>query len=86
MAHIHSLLHHWPPLPPVIALELLDSKYAHLYTYLVYAVQLQSESISILMYLKHLAVLYYLRLMWFLIHQMLVVTVVSLWLQFVMIN
>uniref|UniRef100_A0A7N6ADY5 Phosphatidylinositol 4-phosphate 3-kinase C2 domain-containing subunit alpha n=1 Tax=Anabas testudineus TaxID=64144 RepID=A0A7N6ADY5_ANATE len=28
MAHIHSLLHHWPPLPPVIALELLDSKFA----------------------------------------------------------
>lgn len=27
MAHIHSLLHHWPPLPPVTALELLDSKY-----------------------------------------------------------
>uniref|UniRef100_A0A3Q1GAK8 Phosphatidylinositol 4-phosphate 3-kinase C2 domain-containing subunit alpha n=1 Tax=Acanthochromis polyacanthus TaxID=80966 RepID=A0A3Q1GAK8_9TELE len=28
MAHIHSLLHHWPVLPPVIALELLDSKFA----------------------------------------------------------
>ncbi|KAK2842648.1 hypothetical protein Q5P01_012848 [Channa striata] len=28
MAHIHYLLHHWPPLPPVIALELLDSKFA----------------------------------------------------------
>ncbi|XP_023144041.2 phosphatidylinositol 4-phosphate 3-kinase C2 domain-containing subunit alpha [Amphiprion ocellaris] len=28
MAHIHSLLHHWPALPPVIALELLDSKFA----------------------------------------------------------
>ncbi|XP_029377895.1 phosphatidylinositol 4-phosphate 3-kinase C2 domain-containing subunit alpha isoform X2 [Echeneis naucrates] len=28
MAHIHSLLHHWPPLPPVTALELLDSKFA----------------------------------------------------------
>lgn len=26
MAHIHSLLHHWPTLPPVAALELLDSK------------------------------------------------------------
>ncbi len=31
MAHIHSLLHHWPTLPPVTALEMLDSKYA-LYT------------------------------------------------------
>uniref|UniRef100_A0AAX7T3N4 Phosphatidylinositol 4-phosphate 3-kinase C2 domain-containing subunit alpha n=1 Tax=Astatotilapia calliptera TaxID=8154 RepID=A0AAX7T3N4_ASTCA len=28
MAHIHSLLHHWPTLPPVTALELLDSKFA----------------------------------------------------------
>lgn len=28
MAHIHSLLHHWPLLPPVTALELLDSKFA----------------------------------------------------------
>ncbi|KAF3706201.1 Phosphatidylinositol 4-phosphate 3-kinase C2 domain-containing subunit alpha [Channa argus] len=28
MAHIHYLLHHWPPLAPVIALELLDSKFA----------------------------------------------------------
>uniref|UniRef100_A0A3B5B323 Phosphatidylinositol-4-phosphate 3-kinase catalytic subunit type 2 alpha n=1 Tax=Stegastes partitus TaxID=144197 RepID=A0A3B5B323_9TELE len=28
MAHIHSLLHNWPALPPVIALELLDSKFA----------------------------------------------------------
>ncbi|XP_075996874.1 phosphatidylinositol 4-phosphate 3-kinase C2 domain-containing subunit alpha [Genypterus blacodes] len=28
MARIHSLLHHWPPLPPVTALELLDSKFA----------------------------------------------------------
>lgn len=28
MAHIHSLLHHWPTLPLVTALELLDSKYA----------------------------------------------------------
>uniref|UniRef100_A0A8C7YMT2 Phosphatidylinositol 4-phosphate 3-kinase C2 domain-containing subunit alpha n=1 Tax=Oryzias sinensis TaxID=183150 RepID=A0A8C7YMT2_9TELE len=28
MAHIHSLLHHWPSLPPVAALELLDSKFA----------------------------------------------------------
>ncbi|XP_049429216.1 phosphatidylinositol 4-phosphate 3-kinase C2 domain-containing subunit alpha [Epinephelus fuscoguttatus] len=28
MAHVHSLLHHWPPLPPVTALELLDSKFA----------------------------------------------------------
>uniref|UniRef100_A0A8C5E2M8 Phosphatidylinositol 4-phosphate 3-kinase C2 domain-containing subunit alpha n=1 Tax=Gouania willdenowi TaxID=441366 RepID=A0A8C5E2M8_GOUWI len=28
MAHIHSLLHHWPALPPVTALELLDSKFA----------------------------------------------------------
>uniref|UniRef100_A0AAQ4PT58 Phosphatidylinositol-4-phosphate 3-kinase catalytic subunit type 2 alpha n=1 Tax=Gasterosteus aculeatus aculeatus TaxID=481459 RepID=A0AAQ4PT58_GASAC len=28
MAHIHSLLHHWPPLPPVTALELLESKFA----------------------------------------------------------
>ncbi|XP_028286024.1 phosphatidylinositol 4-phosphate 3-kinase C2 domain-containing subunit alpha [Parambassis ranga] len=28
MAHIHTLLHHWPTLPPVIALELLDSKFA----------------------------------------------------------
>ncbi|XP_061630059.1 phosphatidylinositol 4-phosphate 3-kinase C2 domain-containing subunit alpha isoform X1 [Phyllopteryx taeniolatus] len=28
MAHIHSLLHHWPPLLPVTALELLDSKFA----------------------------------------------------------
>ncbi|XP_061678139.1 phosphatidylinositol 4-phosphate 3-kinase C2 domain-containing subunit alpha [Syngnathoides biaculeatus] len=28
MAHIHSVLHHWPPLPPVTALELLDSKFA----------------------------------------------------------
>ena len=27
IAHIHSLLHHWPPLPPVTALEMLDSKY-----------------------------------------------------------
>ncbi|KAM9377353.1 phosphatidylinositol 4-phosphate 3-kinase C2 domain-containing subunit alpha isoform 1-T2 [Pholidichthys leucotaenia] len=28
MAHIHYLLHHWPTLPPVTALELLDSKFA----------------------------------------------------------
>uniref|UniRef100_A0A3Q3F3G5 Phosphatidylinositol 4-phosphate 3-kinase C2 domain-containing subunit alpha n=1 Tax=Kryptolebias marmoratus TaxID=37003 RepID=A0A3Q3F3G5_KRYMA len=28
MAHIHSLLHHWPTLPLVTALELLDSKFA----------------------------------------------------------
>ncbi|CAG5957551.1 unnamed protein product [Menidia menidia] len=28
MAHIHSLLHRWPALPPVAALELLDSKFA----------------------------------------------------------
>uniref|UniRef100_A0A8C6LTM9 Phosphatidylinositol 4-phosphate 3-kinase C2 domain-containing subunit alpha n=1 Tax=Nothobranchius furzeri TaxID=105023 RepID=A0A8C6LTM9_NOTFU len=28
MAHIHSLLHHWPALPLVTALELLDSKFA----------------------------------------------------------
>uniref|UniRef100_A0A671YFC5 Phosphatidylinositol 4-phosphate 3-kinase C2 domain-containing subunit alpha n=1 Tax=Sparus aurata TaxID=8175 RepID=A0A671YFC5_SPAAU len=28
IAHIHSLLHHWPPLPPVTALEMLDSKFA----------------------------------------------------------
>lgn len=28
IAHIHSLLHHWPTLPPVTALEMLDSKYA----------------------------------------------------------
>ncbi|KAF3855194.1 hypothetical protein F7725_023249 [Dissostichus mawsoni] len=28
MAHIHSLLHHWPLLPPVTALELLHSKFA----------------------------------------------------------
>ncbi|XP_054631671.1 phosphatidylinositol 4-phosphate 3-kinase C2 domain-containing subunit alpha [Dunckerocampus dactyliophorus] len=28
MAHIHALLHHWPPLPTVTALELLDSKFA----------------------------------------------------------
>uniref|UniRef100_A0A3Q0TAK2 Phosphatidylinositol 4-phosphate 3-kinase C2 domain-containing subunit alpha n=1 Tax=Amphilophus citrinellus TaxID=61819 RepID=A0A3Q0TAK2_AMPCI len=28
MAHIHSLLHHWPALPPVTALELLDLKFA----------------------------------------------------------
>ncbi|XP_015239976.1 PREDICTED: phosphatidylinositol 4-phosphate 3-kinase C2 domain-containing subunit alpha [Cyprinodon variegatus] len=28
MAHIHSLLHHWPSLPLVTALELLDSKFA----------------------------------------------------------
>uniref|UniRef100_A0A3B3D019 Phosphatidylinositol 4-phosphate 3-kinase C2 domain-containing subunit alpha n=1 Tax=Oryzias melastigma TaxID=30732 RepID=A0A3B3D019_ORYME len=28
MARIHSLLHHWPTLPPVTALELLDSKFA----------------------------------------------------------
>ncbi|KAE8296762.1 Phosphatidylinositol 4-phosphate 3-kinase C2 domain-containing subunit alpha [Larimichthys crocea] len=28
MAHIHSLLHHWPTLPPVTALEMLDSKFA----------------------------------------------------------
>uniref|UniRef100_A0A4W6FZ15 Phosphatidylinositol 4-phosphate 3-kinase C2 domain-containing subunit alpha n=1 Tax=Lates calcarifer TaxID=8187 RepID=A0A4W6FZ15_LATCA len=28
IAHIHSLLHHWPTLPPVTALELLDSKFA----------------------------------------------------------
>lgn len=27
MAHIHSLLHQWPRLPPVTALEMLDSKY-----------------------------------------------------------
>ncbi|XP_053740686.1 phosphatidylinositol 4-phosphate 3-kinase C2 domain-containing subunit alpha [Synchiropus splendidus] len=30
LAHIHSLLHQWPPLPPVTALELLDSKFADL--------------------------------------------------------
>ncbi|XP_063053726.1 phosphatidylinositol 4-phosphate 3-kinase C2 domain-containing subunit alpha [Engraulis encrasicolus] len=28
MAEIHTLLHHWPPLSPVSALELLDSKFA----------------------------------------------------------
>ncbi|KAM3608625.1 uncharacterized protein V6R79_001843 [Siganus canaliculatus] len=28
MAHIHSLLHHWSTLPPVTALEMLDSKFA----------------------------------------------------------
>ncbi|XP_068595133.1 phosphatidylinositol 4-phosphate 3-kinase C2 domain-containing subunit alpha [Brachionichthys hirsutus] len=28
MAHIHSLLHHWPVLPPVTALEMLESKFA----------------------------------------------------------
>ncbi|KAM3869665.1 phosphatidylinositol 4-phosphate 3-kinase C2 domain-containing subunit alpha [Diretmus argenteus] len=28
IAHIHSLLHHWPSLAPVTALELLDSKFA----------------------------------------------------------
>ncbi|KAJ8271475.1 hypothetical protein COCON_G00103340 [Conger conger] len=28
MGEIHALLHHWPPLPPVSALELLDSKFA----------------------------------------------------------
>uniref|UniRef100_A0A671S379 Phosphatidylinositol 4-phosphate 3-kinase C2 domain-containing subunit alpha n=1 Tax=Sinocyclocheilus anshuiensis TaxID=1608454 RepID=A0A671S379_9TELE len=28
MGEIHSLLHHWPPLSPVSALELLDSKFA----------------------------------------------------------
>ncbi|XP_036399265.1 phosphatidylinositol 4-phosphate 3-kinase C2 domain-containing subunit alpha-like [Megalops cyprinoides] len=28
MAEIHGLLHHWPPLSPVSALELLDSKFA----------------------------------------------------------
>ncbi|KAM9854348.1 phosphatidylinositol 4-phosphate 3-kinase C2 domain-containing subunit alpha [Aulostomus maculatus] len=28
MAQIHSLLHNWPTLPPVTALELLDSKFA----------------------------------------------------------
>ncbi|XP_068168254.1 phosphatidylinositol 4-phosphate 3-kinase C2 domain-containing subunit alpha [Antennarius striatus] len=28
IAHIHSLLHHWPPLPPVTALEMLESKFA----------------------------------------------------------
>ncbi|XP_076588392.1 phosphatidylinositol 4-phosphate 3-kinase C2 domain-containing subunit alpha [Chaetodon auriga] len=28
IAHIHSLLHHWPALPPVTALEMLDSKFA----------------------------------------------------------
>lgn len=28
IAHIHSLLYHWPSLPPVIALEMLDSKFA----------------------------------------------------------
>ncbi|XP_070686235.1 phosphatidylinositol 4-phosphate 3-kinase C2 domain-containing subunit alpha [Pempheris klunzingeri] len=28
IAHIHSLLHHWPTLPPVTALEMLDSKFA----------------------------------------------------------
>ncbi|KAM4619533.1 phosphatidylinositol 4-phosphate 3-kinase C2 domain-containing subunit alpha [Polymixia lowei] len=28
IAHIHSLLYHWPPLAPVTALELLDSKFA----------------------------------------------------------
>ncbi|KAL0967958.1 hypothetical protein UPYG_G00260330 [Umbra pygmaea] len=28
LAEIHSLLHHWPSLPPVCALEMLDSKFA----------------------------------------------------------
>uniref|UniRef100_A0A4W4FJ69 Phosphatidylinositol-4-phosphate 3-kinase n=1 Tax=Electrophorus electricus TaxID=8005 RepID=A0A4W4FJ69_ELEEL len=28
MGEIHALLHHWPPLSPVAALELLDSKFA----------------------------------------------------------
>ncbi|MCI4379327.1 hypothetical protein PGIGA_G00226650 [Pangasianodon gigas] len=28
IAEIHKLLHHWPPLSPVCALELLDSKFA----------------------------------------------------------
>ncbi|KAF7654876.1 hypothetical protein LDENG_00063620 [Lucifuga dentata] len=28
IAHIHFLLHHWPLLPPVTALELLDTKFA----------------------------------------------------------
>ncbi|KAG7281725.1 hypothetical protein CRUP_027797 [Coryphaenoides rupestris] len=28
LAHIHSLLHHWAPLAPVTALELLDAKFA----------------------------------------------------------
>ncbi|KAM6973515.1 phosphatidylinositol 4-phosphate 3-kinase C2 domain-containing subunit alpha [Aplochiton taeniatus] len=28
LAHTHALLHHWPPLEPVAALELLDSKFA----------------------------------------------------------
>uniref|UniRef100_A0A3Q3EFI0 Phosphatidylinositol 4-phosphate 3-kinase C2 domain-containing subunit alpha n=1 Tax=Labrus bergylta TaxID=56723 RepID=A0A3Q3EFI0_9LABR len=28
MAHIHSMLHHWPVLPPVTALEMLESKFA----------------------------------------------------------
>uniref|UniRef100_H3C2W5 Phosphatidylinositol 4-phosphate 3-kinase C2 domain-containing subunit alpha n=1 Tax=Tetraodon nigroviridis TaxID=99883 RepID=H3C2W5_TETNG len=28
IAHVHSLLHHWPSLPPVTALEMLDSKFA----------------------------------------------------------
>ncbi|KAL4622829.1 phosphatidylinositol 4-phosphate 3-kinase C2 domain-containing subunit alpha [Arapaima gigas] len=28
MAEIHGLLHHWPPLSPVSALELLDAKFA----------------------------------------------------------
>ncbi|KAM9352450.1 phosphatidylinositol 4-phosphate 3-kinase C2 domain-containing subunit alpha [Symphorus nematophorus] len=28
ISHIHSLLHHWPTLPPVTALEMLDSKFA----------------------------------------------------------
>ncbi|XP_034540601.1 phosphatidylinositol 4-phosphate 3-kinase C2 domain-containing subunit alpha [Notolabrus celidotus] len=28
IAHIHSLLHHWPTLPPVTALEMLESKFA----------------------------------------------------------
>lgn len=26
IGHVHALLHHWPGLPPVTALEMLDSK------------------------------------------------------------
>lgn len=33
IAHIHSLLHHWSTLPPVTALEMLDSKYALIHTH-----------------------------------------------------
>lgn len=32
MAHIHSLLHQWPRLPAVTALEMLDSKYPKTYS------------------------------------------------------